>query len=588
MLNPEQEKAVRHTGGPLLVLAGPGSGKTTMIVHRLQELLRRGTDPKTILVVTYTKAAAQEMRSRFLRFVGTEQSQIRFGTLHSFFWQILSEQHRISGWRMMEEDEAILTAAEILRQEQETRQEQELPEDEALFVAEQELDRYRYERSRMLPHTNESFAAAFEERKRGRRMLDYDDILSLAVGLLKRNPAIAKRYRDRYRHILVDEYQDINPVQYEGLKLLAGRRGNLFAVGDDDQSIYGFRGSDPGLLLRFSEDFDNAGILRLSANYRSTPEIVDFAAAIIAWNRERYEKNIHAVRAHGKYVEKRAYKYEREESLAIADWAKRLRHPENCAILYRSIYDAAHLCRTFDDSGINYRLKEDGMNPYRHWIGEDILNYAKAAQGDGQAFAGILKRPQRGIPSGILTWLRQGVDPQELLQMPLGTEYRIKLEELLYHLRKLRNEEPGKGIGRIYSRLEYRRFLEDFAEEQKLPYKRLRDRFLFFQELARSCDNWQDYERKLSKGREQHHADSPVGIRIMTLHASKGLEFDQVWIPQIESGTLPHERADSLEEERRLLYVGCTRARDGLILSRARYRGGGPKKPSVFWRELPR
>ena len=581
MLNLEQEKAVRHTGGPLLVLAGPGSGKTTMIVHRLEELLRRGTDPKSILVVTYTKAAAQEMRSRFLRYMGTEQSEIRFGTLHSFFWQVLSEQHQITGWRMMEGDEALRLAAEILQEES------GMPEEEAVFTAEQELDRYRYERGRMLPHENTGFAGAFEERKRSRHILDYDDILTLALRLLRNDPAAVRVYRDRYRHILVDEYQDINPVQYAGLKLLAGTDGNLFAVGDDDQSIYAFRGSDPGLLLRFPGDFDGSEVLRLSANYRSTPEIVDFASAIICRNRERYAKSIHAVRPHGRFVQKRSYRDGEEEWQAIAAWAARQRHPEQCAVLYRSIYDAAGLCRTLDDRGTGYALKDGSMNPYRHWIGQDILDYAMAAQGDPEAFGRILKRPPRGIPSGILTWLRQGEDPEKLLQRPLGREYLTELEEMLYHLRRIRSERPEKGMAGIYKNLEYKRFLEQFAEEHRLPYKLLYGRWRFFRNLAHNCKDWQEYAEKLERGLEGHNDRERGGIRIMTLHASKGLEFDQVWIPQIEAGTLPHERADSLEEERRLLYVGCTRARDELILSRAKRRTGGRKKTSVFWKELP-
>ncbi len=581
MLNPEQEKAVRYTGGPLLVLAGPGSGKTTMIVHRLEELLRRGTDPKSILVVTYTKAAAQEMRSRFLRYMGTEQSEIRFGTLHSFFWQILYEQHRITGWRMMESDEALRMAAEILQEDT------GMPEEEAAFTAEQELARYRYERGRMLPHENRTFAGAFEERKQSRHILDYGDILTLALRLMKSSPDVVRSYRDRYRHILVDEYQDINPVQYAGLRLLAGRDGNLFAVGDDDQSIYGFRGSDPGLLLRFPKDFDRAGVLRLSANYRSTPEIVDFSAAIICRNQERYAKSIHAVRSHGRFVQKRTFHDEEEEWQAIAAWAARLRNPRQCAVLFRSIYDAAGLCRTLDDRGTGYTLKDGSMNPYRHWIGQDILDYAMAAQGDPDAFGRILKRPPRGIPSGILTWLRQGEDPEKLLQRPLGREYLTELEEMLYHLRRIRSERPEKGMAGIYKNLEYKRFLEQFAEEHRLPYKLLYGRWRFFRDLAHNCKDWQEYAEKLQRGTQNHTEENSCGLRIMTLHASKGLEFDQVWIPQIEAGTLPHERADSLEEERRLLYVGCTRAKDALTLSCARRRAGGHKKVSVFWKELP-
>lgn len=581
MLNPEQEKAVRHTGGPLLVLAGPGSGKTTMIVHRLEELLRRGTDPKSILVVTYTKAAAQEMRSRFLRYMGTEQTEIRFGTLHSFFWQILYEQHRITGWRMMESDEALRLAAEILQEDT------GMPEEEAVFIAEQELARYRYERGRMLPHENRTFAAAFEERKQSLRILDYDDILTLALRLMRSSPEVVRLYRDRYRHILVDEYQDINPVQYAGLKLLTGRDGNLFAVGDDDQSIYGFRGSDPGLLLRFPKDFNRAGVLRLSANYRSTPEIVDFSAAIICRNQERYAKSIHAVRSHGGFVQKRTYRDGEEEWQAIAAWAARLRNPGQCAVLYRSIYDAAGLCRTLDDRGTDYVLKDRMMNPYRHWIGQDILDYAMAAQGDPDAFGRILKRPPRGIPSGLLTWLSPGEKPQMLLQKPLGREYRSALEELLYNLKRIQTGPPGKGVARIYKNLEYKRFLEQFAEEHKLPYRLLSGRWQFFRDLAASCRDWREYAEKLQRGIQDHTEEKSGGLRIMTLHASKGLEFDQVWIPQIEAGTLPHERADNPEEERRLLYVGCTRARDMLTVSCAKRRTGGHKKQSVFWKELP-
>ncbi|MBQ7065153.1 MAG: ATP-dependent helicase [Firmicutes bacterium] len=583
-LNQEQYQAVTGKEKAILVLAGPGSGKTTMIVHRVAHLLEQGVPGDGILVMTYTKAAAQEMRSRFLRLAGTETTPVRFGTFHSVFWEMLRRRGRTGGLSLLEEDGARMLAAELLADHW------EYPRAEAVELAGDLLNALSYRRNtgrpasaeNTLPVEMERFAGLYQEAKHATGKLDFDDLLTMTLQMLRNEPQTAAQFQNRWRHVLVDEFQDINPVQYECLKKLAGPATHVFAVGDDDQSIYGFRGAAPGIMKMYLQDFTPCRTITLRWNYRSTPQIVTFSGKIISHNTDRLDKSISASRGDGTPVRTLILKDSRTECRRIAEFARSLARPSDLAILFRSLYDSAELCRTLADYRIPFTIKGETSDPLEHWIGDDLELFFHAACGDQKAFLTILRKPGRGIPMGIMSWLNEETPPEALLHYSMKDEVRVALEELLYHLHKLADERPARAAARIFKQLEYGRALEQEAEKTGIPYREFEKRFRFFTEAMRKAPTWDDWFRLRREGIEQNRGGEE-GVRMMTLHASKGLEFPCVWLPQLEKDLLPHARAEDIMEERRLFYVGCTRARDQLVISTSRRRGGGRREASEFW-----
>ncbi len=583
-LNEQQQEAVRHGEGPMLVLAGPGSGKTTMITHRVLRLTQDlGILEKEIMVVTYTRAAAQEMRGRFLRLQGTDQTDVAFGTFHSLFWQMLREEGFLLDRGVMEEGEQQEMAAEILFRQGVTA------EAEREELVGELLSRYNYrrntgqERGEKPYEGEEAWRSAYEEGKRSRGKMDFDDILETMLQALGRQD-IRRVYQNRYRYFLVDEFQDVNPVQYDILRILTGPGGNLFAVGDDDQAIYGFRGAAPGIMLRFPKDFPACQVLSLRRNYRSTPRIVKRAAGLIVQNQGRYPKEIVSVQKKlGPRIRRCVFEEEKEEYRAIAKEAARRK---DMCLLFRTHSQMKPLLRSLEDYGVPYRTREGAYNPYTHWVGEDIAQYRKAALGDRKAFLEVLRRYKGGIPLACVSWLREGEEPRKLLEKAMSIELRTALLELFYELDHLRVESPEKGLHRIAGRLRYFRYLEGEGEKRGVDPAILRERFDFFWRRAEKYEDWEEWEAERRRRREEPDKEEKDGVLLLTMHAAKGLEFDTVWIPGIEEGTIPHERSEDIEEERRLLYVGCTRAKTRLILSRNRHRGGNGQTASPFWREL--
>ena len=592
-LNEEQMKAVCHQDGPMLVLAGPGSGKTTMITHRVLQMTgQMGIHEDKILVVTYTRAAAQEMRGRFLSLKGTGQTNVCFGTFHSVFLQMLREQ-RLCPWRRVASgDETIRLMAAILKEEY------EMPESEGEELAEILLSEYSRQRNTadtqyLVKQWSESrfrdCVSHYETRKKQNGWIDFDDMLSMADQMLMEEE-IARYYQDRYPYILVDEFQDINPRQYKVLKRLAGTRGNVFAVGDDDQAIYGFRGASPLILQQFPEDFPGCRVLTLKWNYRSTQNIIAFSGNLIRYNRNRYEKKMApGKKVAGMAVRQEIFSQQEQEATAIAEYFQNLHRRgmdyDQMAVLLRTSYQAEPVRQVLEDYGIGCQCRERFASPFAHWTGEDVAAFWRAARGDREAFEQILFKPERGIPQACMTWISQEAPVRTLLEKRLPPEVRLALEELFYEFRRLKKERPEKGFHRIAQRLKYDVYLQNIAEKTGIPVKKLRERFDFFQREAERFASWQEWEAYRQERINQSGKDCSGGVRIMTLHSSKGLEFSAVWIPGIEQGALPHERSTDIEEERRLFYVGCTRARQILCLSWCKNRRGRKIKPSVFWKE---
>ena len=581
-LNAQQLEAVHHLEGPMLVLAGPGSGKTTMITHRILHMIQeRGIEERKIWVVTYTRAAAQEMRSRFLHLRGTDQTETAFGTFHSLFWKMLRDQGELRDRSILEEGEQLAAAKQILAHQGDSNETTEL--------AQWLLSRYEFfrntgqERGERVEAQEIVWRRAYEEYKRERRKMDFDDILAAMKKALEQ-PNIRRSFQAQYQYFLVDEFQDVNPVQYEALKLLVGEGGNLFVVGDDDQAIYGFRGAAPGIMLRFPEDFPGCRVLSLRWNYRSTSRIVEKSTELIVHNRKRYPKAIEArQKKRGPRVRMQIFEEEKEEYRAIAREAHR--SPGLC-VLFRTHSQMRPLLQSLEDYGIAYHTREHVYNPYAHWIGDDILEYRRAALGDQTAFLGVLRRYGESIPLACISWLREGENAKKILDYPLGIELRTALTGLFYELDHVRRESPAASLHRIASRLHYFQYLQRVGERRGIDPARLKQRYDFFQRMVSEYKTWEEWEENRRQKIQETMTAKSSDVLLLTMHAAKGLEFDTVWIPGLEEGMLPHERAEDLEEERRLLYVGCTRAKTRLILSRNLRRGGNQQSKSLFWTEI--
>ena len=581
-LNAQQLEAVQHLEGPMLVLAGPGSGKTTMITHRILHMIQeRGIEERKIWVVTYTRAAAQEMRSRFLHLRGTDQTETAFGTFHSLFWKMLRDQGELRDRSILEEGEQLAVAKQTLVDQGDSN--------EATELAQWLLSRYEFFRNTgqergERPDVQEiAWRRAYEEYKRKRRKMDFDDILATMKKALEQSN-IRRSFQKQYQYFLVEEFQDVNPVQYEALKLLVGKDRNLFAVGDDDQSIYGFRGAAPGIMLRFPEDFPGCRVLTLRWNYRSTSRIVEKSTKLIEHNRKRYPKEIQArQKKRGPRVWMRVFEEEKNEYRAIACEARR--SPGLC-VLFRTHSQMRPLIQSLEDYGIAYHTREQVYNPYAHWIGDDILEYRRAALGDQTAFLDVLRRYGEGIPLACVSWLREGEDARKILDYPMGIELRTALTGLFYELDHIRREPLEASFHRIASRCRYFHYLQKVGERRGIDPARLKQRYDFFYRMSSEYKTWEEWEENRRRKMQEAIPAKSSDVLLLTMHAAKGLEFDTVWIPGMEKETLPHEKAEDLEEERRLLYVGCTRAKTRLILSRNMQRGGNQQSKSLFWTEL--
>ena len=407
-LNAEQERAADHTEGPMMVVAGPGSGKTALIVERLVRMIERASIPEgEIMTVTYTKAAAQEMRSRFLLARGTDNTSVCFGTFHSIFWRILMREEPLKYGGGAPGSMRILDGDEEERLKERIRG--ELVEDWVHEIRHSlkggsaaGFPGFSGQDARIRARLEALAEERYREEKKRLAMIDFHDILLLAEELTRRG-AVLERLRKRFRYFLIDEFQDTDALQYEVMKRLTGNRANLFIVGDDDQAIYGFRGAGSAMLSRFGSDFPAAERIVLPVNYRSTESIIRFGQAFMDRRENRFVKNMHGVRGEGVPVEARTFPGENGEARAVAVLASRLKHRKDLAVLVRSRHDADRIMKALLDHGIPFVFPEGSSNPYRHFIGRDIELFLRAARGSKQAFLSVLHKPDRGISEGVFS-----------------------------------------------------------------------------------------------------------------------------------------------------------------------------------------
>jgi ATP-dependent DNA helicase UvrD/PcrA len=628
-LNAGQREAVTTLEGPLLVLAGAGTGKTRVITTRIAHLVSCGVAPGSLLAVTFTNKAAGEMRERVAELVGGAAREITLGTFHAFCVRVLREHGAATGlprrFTICDASDQLSAVKAAMR---------ELRVHETTMHPNALLARVSLAKNRM--ESPESFLAAgsgspdqligsvwqrYREYLARTRTLDFDDLLLETVRLLRDHEAVRESYRKRYRHILVDEYQDTNQPQYEIVRLIGGEHRNVCVVGDDDQSIYGWRGSDIRKILGFQQDFPGARVVRLETNYRSTRPILEAANAVIRRNPARHEKSLVSARGEGAAVRFVRLKDEMSEAQFVVNEMRQLlrlgeARPGDFAILCRTQVQFRLFEAELRANGLPY-VVVGGMSFFDRKEVRDIVAFLKLAENplDETALLRVINTPARGVGKASLDrvlafatehgisageaferpaeieglspqsvegyrQLRAAVDASQLAEA--GSELVSSLTRLLETIR-YRDE-----VNRVYTDattrearwagvLEVLNFAENHVRRSPQP-----SLHAFLEELALSSSD-QD---------EEPAARSKDAVTVMTLHAAKGLEFPRVFLVGMEEGLLPHTRAvaeGSIDEERRLAYVGITRAMSNLTLSfaleRARYGRRARAVPSRFFFE---
>lgn len=605
-LSNAQKQAVEHFTGPMLVLAGPGSGKTFVITQRTRHLIEQhGVDPRSILVITFTKAAASEMKDRFERLMGQESTGVTFGTFHAIFFHILKFAYNFNGNNILREDAKYQILHEIITKlEIQVEDEKELVENLINEISYVKGSGIEIEHYFSLNCSEVSFATVFKEyeaKLRSLNKIDFDDMMVMCLQLFTQRKDILAMWQQRYQYIMVDEAQDSNQMQYQITKLLAGDTKNLFMVGDDDQSLYRFRGAKPEIMLNFDKDFPTAKQVVLDYNYRSQKKIVDGALRVIENNTNRFPKNIKATREPAEDIMVRGFQTVKDENQSVIDAIHGLLRSgvpcNDIAVLFRTNKQPRALVGLLMAYNIPFRMKDSMPNIYDHWIAKNLVVYIKLAMGarERSLFLEVMNRPKRYISRDALP--EPIVNFQNLKEYYRDKPYMVeRVFKLEYDLKMLSTMAPFAAIEYIRKGMNYDSYIEEYAKFRNMKSE---DLFEILDELQESAkeyktyDDWfqymKDYELSLREQVRLRNEKDTDCISLMTFHGCKGLEFSNVFIIDANEDITPHRKAATnadMEEERRMFYVAMTRAKDRLWIYYVKERYEKPLQCSRFVGEL--
>lgn len=580
-LSEAQKEAITHKQGPMLVLAGPGSGKTLVITKRTQHLIEEyGINPARILVITFTKAAAEEMKERFIKLMEGKNLGVNFGTFHAVFFKILRYAYNYNASNIISDEQKYRYYKELIDElEIEIEDEKEFIEgisSEISLVKSEKMDINNYYSMNCSEDNFAKLYAGYERKLRKANLIDFDDMLLLCYELLVARPDILALWQHKYEYILIDEFQDINKIQYDIIRLLVKPQDNLFIVGDDDQSIYRFRGAKPEIMLNFSKDYPKAKQVLLNYNYRSKGKIVNAALRVVKNNSKRYEKEITTIHEDGDEVEiKVAADLPEENKMVlelIHEYYKKGYAYNQIAILYRTNTQPGALVEKLMEYNIPFRMRDAIPNIYEHWITKNILAYIKIAMGSRERslFLEIINRPKRYISRDCFG--NPVVDLNRVKEYYSDRSYVIeRIEKLEYDLALLKKTNPFAAITYIRRAIGYDDYLREYADFRRMKVDELYDILSELQENSRDFKTYEEwfahmeaYQEELKRQVEQRKNKSYDGVSLSTFHASKGLEYDVVIIIDANEGITPHRKAlllEDMEEERRMFYVAMTRAK---------------------------
>ena len=619
-VNKAQYRAITHGAGAMLVLAGPGSGKTFVVTQRIKYLIEQHhVKPEDILVITFTKAAAEEMQERFAKLSAGKCNPVYFGTFHSVFFQILRHTYRFTAQNIIRENDKYRLLSQIIR---------ELP-DEILGQAQLDYSTETLQnllseistvknngvtpqevRSATVPQAVfERIFQMYKQEMNRNKLIDFDDMVLLCRNLLAERPDTLKLWQQRFQYILVDEFQDICPLQYEVVRMLAKPQDNLFIVGDDDQSIYGFRGSKPEIMLNFTKEYPKAEQVLLDVNYRSRQGIVDTAARLIAHNKMRFDKAVRAQNKQNDGVKIYSFQSKSKQAESIALLIKQyIALPDtkysDIAILYRTnnhtIYTADRLMR----EGIPFTMKEKPKNIYESPVAKDIIAYMRYAlyEANQEDFLRIMNKPVRYIKRSTVP--RGAFKMRELIDNNHATGYVVQnILEFYDELHFIKSLNPfsavnfiRKGVGNgtgydVYLKKQASEKGKDVSEEfeELEELMRLSREFETIELWLEHIENYDAILYEIAQQEKRLKKMNTDAVSMVTMHASKGLEWDVVILPDVNEGVIPHKKAVTdaeLEEERRMFYVAMTRAKQHLFIFYIQEKEAGNLLPSRFLDEL--
>lgn len=612
-LNRGQDEAIKHGNGPCMVLAPPGSGKTLIVTERTRYLIEEsGVRPDQILVITFTRYAAREMKERFERLTAGKNYPVTFGTFHSIFYGILKCAYGIGANNLMSEKESSVLLQEVLDQTDiestpEVEDEEELVREllREVGMVKNGLCHLKDFHSKYL--TQDEFAEVFrsyEHQKKELKKFDFDDMLVQCYALFRKKPEILQGWQKRFQYILIDEFQDINRVQYEVIRMLAAPRYNLFVVGDDDQSIYGFRGAKPELMLYMKQEFPSLRTISLTVNYRSTEFITGAAARVILHNDTRFYKRVQSFRGRGQNVHVQEVLDEQEEAQYVTEEIqKKLDQgikPGEIAVLFRAAVQARMISEILSEHRIPFEMRDYVTNFYRHFIVKDMMAYLQLAAGkrDRSLFLTICNRPLRYLARNSME--NRQVNFEDLRKFYCDKDWMLDIiDQFDVDVRMMKNMAPYAAIQYIRKKIGYDDFLKEYAEKHQISWKQLMDVMAELEERSKnfkSYDEWEIHIAKYTQELEEQQAkarkikgERENKVQLMTIHSAKGLEFEDVFVIRANEGEIPHQKAekkDEIEEERRLFYVALTRAKNNLCISYITQKNGNSIKPSRFVEEL--
>lgn len=591
--NDAQMSAIDHKDGPMLVLAGPGSGKTATLVERTKNLITKyEVCPSNILVITFTKAAANEMEQRFRREMPALKgnSQVTFGTFHAIFFMVLKLAYHFNRSSIITDEVKYQTMRELIHHYGlEYHDENELISgvfNEISMIKNSRISLEHFYSAQCGEDVFRKLYKDYEAFLRKHRFIDFDDMLTLTYELFRERNDILSAWQKKYRYILVDEFQDINQIQYDIIRMLAAPENNLFMVGDDDQSIYRFRGSKPEIMLHVPKDYPELKQVQLTVNYRCPKEVVEASQRLIAHNKERFPKDIVAWKNRA-YIQKEKdiirfeqFHTQRDEILFIIKEIEiRLQKGytlSDIAILFRTNIQPRLLMEQLMAYNVNFKTREQIPNLYEHWIARDIQAYIQIARGSRarKHFLMILNKPKRYISRDSLCESQVVFDEWEKMfdEQPWVAE---RIEKLHYDIKMLEKMSPYAAINYIRHGIGYDDYIADYAQYRNLNKEDLYDILDELQVSAKGFQNYEAWERHIEQYTEElqqkakRKKENSNAVTLSTMHSAKGLEFKSVFIIDANQGVTPYKKAfldKDIEEERRLFYVGMTRAIEDLTI----------------------
>lgn len=600
--NKAQIQAIQHNKGPCMVIAGPGSGKTTVLTHRVRYLIDRcGVKPSDILVITFTKAAAEQMKFKFKGLSEGRSSAVTFGTFHAVFFTILKAAYNYSARCIITPQvQHEFVKDQIHRLELEYDDEKEAVDgvlSEISRVKGEAVNIDEYESRCIPPQSFRIIYMAYDDMLVRKHLIDFDDMIVQCSELLMQREDYRRAWQNKYKYILIDEFQDINKAQFDVVRILADEYRNLFVVGDDDQSIYGFRGSAPQIMLDFNKYYSDAVRIDMCINYRSTGNIVFASRAVAEENEHRYYKDITTYNSQGDTVSVYEFNSLNDEKAFLVSEIRRLIDTgiaaDDIAVLSRTNVIGNMYMSRLESDGIpccDYSVVQD---IYEHWISKDILTYIRIALGSRERidFLRIINKPLRYISRSYIT---QPADINALKRGYEGNEQMSKqVEKLVSDISMIRSMSPFAAVNYIRKGVGYDEYIRNYIYEHKADKEELYNvldelahRASQYMSLSQWLDGIAEYIRQCDKDRQNNTAD---GVHMLTMHGSKGLEYKIVLVMDVCEGIIPYNKSildEQIEEERRLFYVAMTRAKEKLYLLYPKQRYNKDTTRSRFIEEL--